>query len=166
MYIYIYICIYRRRPRGVSPAPLPFLQGLGTWALAFVADEMFFGSFVRGSRRSWLTGASNYSTSQVVKQPPANQPTNQRTASKIRQDGSKIQPKSSKLGPKIHQVGAQNHPKSVPEALLDGCGRHVGPRWLQEPRRAPKSTENVPKMVPTWRPKSTKNQFKSDLKCD
>ena len=21
-------------------------------------------------------------------------------------------------------------------------------------------------MVPTWRPKSTKNQFKSDLKCD
>ena len=87
-------------------------------------------------------------------------------ASQIRQDGSNILPKSSKLGPKIHQVGAQNPPKSVPEALLDGSGRHLGPSWLQEPRRTRKSTNNSPKMVPTWKPKSAKNRFKGDLKCD
>ena len=136
VYKYIYIYMYIRRLRR-SPAPPPFFR---------------YGPLCMKPK-----GPSSQAE---------NQPTNQRTASKIRQDGSKIQPKSSKLGPKIHQVGAQNHPKSVPEALLDGCGRHVGPRWLQEPRRARKSTENVPKMVPTWRPKSTKNQFKSDLKCD
>ena len=125
---------YLRRPRGESPAPPPFFS-YGPLCMTCECG-------------SW----SNLADICVKKE-----------ASKIRQDGSKIQPKSSKLGPKIHQVGAQNHPKSVPEALLDGSGRHLGPSWLQEPRRTRKSTKNLPNMGPTWKPKSTKNRFKGDL---
>ena len=107
----------------------------------------------------WSKQPFNQPTSQAAKQ-TTSEPTNRRTASKMRQDGCKIQPKSSKLGTKIHQVGNPNPPKSVLEALLDGSGCQVGPRWIQEPRRSRKSTKHGANLEAKIHQKSSQKRTK------
>ena len=159
--MFIHTYIYRRRPRGVAPPPFPFLQGLGPWALAFVADEMLFGSFVRRFMRSWLTGASSHSTSQLAKQPsrqPANQPT------------SELHQKWDKMGAKSSPNPASWGPKSCKIWPGDALGRlwasswpKMAPRAKKNPKMHQKSTKNGPNLKAK---KSTENRPRSGLKCD
>jgi len=42
----------------------------------------------------------------------------------------------------------------------------LAPRWLKTTTRAPKAISSDPLGRRSWRPKSSKNQFRSDAKCD
>ena len=63
-----------------------------------------------------------------------------------------------KIPPKIKKVGVRNGLKSVPGALWEGSGGHLGPKMTprrpQERKNNPKTNVLRPKMAPIFEPKS------------
>ena len=74
--------------------------------------------------------------------------------------------KSSQIAAKIEQNRSKNLPKSVPRPSWRDLGAILAPRWPKTTPRAPKLISLDPLGPRSWRPKSTKNQFRSDVKCD